>query len=155
MFKKVEVFTDGSCLGNPGPGGYGVIVYSGGYKKTFSGGFYLTTNNRMEMMATIIALESLRERSIVELSTDSQYVQKGITSWMYVWKQRSWRTVNHQVVKNIDLWRRLDRVISYHHMTWKWIKGHNGHADNESCDELARFAALNPTLDDLGYNFVT
>ncbi|VFP78839.1 Ribonuclease HI [Candidatus Erwinia haradaeae] len=152
MCKKVEVFTDGSCLGNPGPGGYGVIMYSDGYKKTFSAGFYLTTNNRMEMMAAIVALESLRNRSVVVLSTDSQYVQQGISIWMTAWKKRSWRTVNRQVVKNIDLWKRLDEAISYHHMTWQWIRGHNGHIENESCDTLARFAAAHPTFDDLGYS---
>ncbi|VFP82129.1 ribonuclease HI [Candidatus Erwinia haradaeae] len=154
MCKKVEVFTDGSCLGNPGPGGYGVIMYSEGYKKTFSAGFYLTTNNRMEMMAAIVALESLRDRSEVVLNTDSTYVQQGITSWMATWKQRSWRTVNRQVVKNIDLWKRLDKAISCHHMTWQWIRGHNGHVENESCDRLARFSAEHPTLDDLGYSFI-
>ncbi|VFP88252.1 ribonuclease HI [Candidatus Erwinia haradaeae] len=151
MLKKVEVFTDGSCLGNPGQGGYCAIVRYGRHEKTFSSGFYLTTNNRMEIMAAIAGLEALTKPCIVVLSTDSQYVRQGITLWIYNWKKRGWKTVDNQKVKNIDLWQRLEKAIIQHHMTWKWVKGHIGHIDNERCDEIAKNAAENPTLYDFGY----
>ncbi|VFP87262.1 Ribonuclease HI [Candidatus Erwinia haradaeae] len=151
MLKKVEVFTDGSCLGNPGQGGYCAIIRYGRHEKTFSGGFYLTTNNRMEIMAAIAGLEALTKPCIVMLSTDSQYVKQGITLWICNWKKRGWKTVDNHKVKNIDLWQRLEKAITQHHMTWKWVKGHIGHIDNERCDEMARTAAGNPTLYDFGY----
>lgn len=151
MLKQVEIFTDGSCLGNPGPGGYGAIMRYGKHEKTFSAGFRLTTNNRMEMMAAIVALEALTQPCAVVLSTDSQYVRQGITSWIHNWKKRGWKTTDKKPVKNVDLWKRLDAALSHHDITWKWVKGHAGHIENERCDELARNAAGNPTLDDVGY----
>ncbi|KQN63020.1 ribonuclease HI [Erwinia sp. E602] len=151
MLKQVEIFTDGSCLGNPGPGGYGAILRFGKHEKEFSAGFRLTTNNRMEMMAAIVALEALNEQCNVVLSTDSQYVRQGITSWIHNWKKRGWKTADKKPVKNVDLWQRLDKALSHHEIQWKWVKGHAGHVENERCDELARSAAGKPTADDIGY----
>lgn len=151
MLKQVEVFTDGSCLGNPGPGGYCAILRYRGKEKIFSAGYHLTTNNRMEMMAAIIALEALTEQCAVILSTDSQYVRQGITQWIHNWKKRNWQTTDKKPVKNIDLWQRLDSALSQHQIHWQWVKGHAGHPENERCDELARTAASHPTEDDTGY----
>lgn len=150
MLKQVEIFTDGSCLGNPGP------VATARYcaisrRKTFSEGFRLTTNNRMEMMAAIVALEALTVPCAVTLSTDSQYVHQGITSWIHNWKKRGWKTADKKPVKNVDLWQRLDQAIQRHTVKWEWVKGHAGHPENERCDELAREAAGKPTQDDVGY----
>ena len=152
MSDKIEIFTDGSCIGNPGPGGYSAIIYMNESKKILNGGYYLTTNNRMELMATIIALETLLKPYHVFLSTDSQYVRQGITSWIYNWKESHWKTVNKKTVKNIDLWKRLDNALSIHKIEWIWIKGHNGNINNEYCDILARQAANNPSFNDLGYS---
>ncbi|WP_457913527.1 ribonuclease HI [Candidatus Gillettellia adelgis] len=152
MLKKVEIFTDGSCLGNPGPGGYGIIIRYKQVEKLFSMGYHLTTNNRMELMATIVALEALIPPCNIILKTDSQYVHQGITQWVFNWKKRGWKTANKQPVKNIDLWKHLDLVIHRHHITWKWVKGHVGHIENERCDVLARDAASHPTQKDNGYN---
>ncbi|AWK13268.1 ribonuclease HI [Candidatus Fukatsuia symbiotica] len=151
MRKQVEIFTDGSCLGNPGRGGYGAILRYKQYEKTFSGGYHLTTNNRMELMAAIIALEALTSSCEVRLSTDSQYVRQGISQWIHNWKKRGWRTTNRTAVKNVDLWQRLDSAIQHHQVTWIWVKGHAGHLENERCDELARIVANTPTEDDIGY----
>ncbi|GAB2934645.1 hypothetical protein GCM10011328_00060 [Hafnia psychrotolerans] len=151
MTKQVEIFTDGSCLGNPGPGGFGAILRYKQHEKEFSAGFRLTTNNRMEMMAAIVALEALSSPCEVTLSTDSQYVRQGITSWIHNWKKRGWKTADKKPVKNVDLWQRLDAAIQGHTLNWMWVKGHAGHPENERCDVLAKEAAGNPTLDDLGY----
>lgn len=151
MLKQVEIFTDGSCLGNPGPGGYGAIMRYRQHEKTFSAGYRLTTNNRMELMAAIVALEALKEHCEVVLSTDSQYVRQGITQWIHNWKKRGWKTAEKKPVKNVDLWQRLDAALGQHKIKWEWVKGHAGHPENERCDELARAAASHPTLDDVGY----
>ncbi|MGL9759745.1 MAG: ribonuclease HI [Symbiopectobacterium sp.] len=152
MTKQVEIFTDGSCLGNPGPGGYSVVLRYKQHKKTLSGGYRLTTNNRMELMAAIAALEALTTPCTVVLSTDSQYVRQGITRWIHNWKLKGWKTADKKLIKNIDLWQQLDAAIQRHTMRWEWIKGHAGHSENEKCDELARqMAASHPTQDDTGY----
>ncbi|MEA9390702.1 ribonuclease HI [Acerihabitans sp. TG2] len=151
MQKQVEIFTDGSCLGNPGPGGYGAILRYKQHEKIFSAGYRLTTNNRMELMAAIVALEALKDPCEVVISTDSQYVRQGITKWIHNWKKRGWKTTDKKPVKNVDLWQRLDLAIQTHVLRWDWVKGHAGHPENERCDELARSAAGNPALDDIGY----
>ncbi|MDC9821827.1 ribonuclease HI [Pectobacterium polonicum] len=151
MRKQVEIFTDGSCLGNPGPGGYGALLRYKQHEKALSAGYRLTTNNRMELMAAIAALETLTTDCDVVLSTDSQYVRQGITSWIHNWKKRGWKTADKKPVKNVDLWKRLDTAIQRHSVRWEWVKGHAGHPENERCDELARAAASAPTLDDIGY----
>ncbi|PHM69147.1 ribonuclease HI [Xenorhabdus kozodoii] len=151
MNKQVEIFTDGSCLGNPGPGGYGVLLRYQQREKTLSGGYFRTTNNRMELMAAIIGLESLKRPCTVILTTDSQYVRQGITQWIHNWKKRGWKKADKSPVVNIDLWQRLDNAISLHDIDWRWVKGHAGHRENEQCDELARTAANHPTQADNGY----
>ncbi|EHM46225.1 ribonuclease HI [Hafnia alvei ATCC 51873] len=151
MLKQVEIFTDGSCLGNPGPGGYGAILRYKQHEKTLSAGYYLTTNNRMELMAAIVALETLKDPCSVILCSDSQYVRQGITQWIHNWKKRGWKTADKKPVKNVDLWQRLDLAIQPHKIEWVWIKGHAGHIENERCDELARAAAGSPDRDDTGY----
>jgi ribonuclease HI len=151
--KSVEIFTDGSCLGNPGPGGYGVILRYKGREKELNQGYQNTTNNRMELLAAIIGLESLKEPCAVTLYTDSQYVKQGIESWLANWKKRNWKTANRDDVKNKDLWQRLDAINQQHKVTWRWVKGHAGHAENERCDELARSAASGKNLlVDSGFN---
>ncbi|MGL4269014.1 MAG: ribonuclease HI [Plesiomonas sp.] len=151
MQKQIALFTDGSCLGNPGPGGYGIVLRYRQHEKQLSGGFHLTTNNRMELLAAIVGLESLTEPCHVDLTTDSQYVRQGITSWIHNWKKRGWKTAAKQPVKNADLWQRLDLAAARHDVAWHWVKGHAGHRENELCDQLARSAAENPTQDDTGY----
>ncbi|MBS9423663.1 ribonuclease HI [Photorhabdus caribbeanensis] len=151
MSKQVEIFTDGSCLGNPGPGGYGVLLRYQQHEKTLSEGFYHTTNNRMELMAAIIGLETLTRPCKIVLTTDSQYVRQGITQWIHNWKKRGWRKADKSPVSNVDLWQRLDQAISRHDIDWLWVKGHAGHDENERCDELARTAANSPTETDTGY----
>lgn len=151
MTKQLEIYTDGSCLGNPGPGGYGAILRYKQHEKELSAGFYLTTNNRMELLAAITALESLKEPCKVTLTSDSQYVRQGITKWIINWKKRGWKTADKKDVKNKDLWQRLDAQAHYHEITWHWVKGHAGHEENERCDNLARHGAENPTLDDKNY----
>ena len=137
---KVIIFTDGACSGNPGPGGWGALLRYGDIEKELSGGELETTNNRMEMMAAIKALESLKRPIHVELYTDSVYVRDGITKWIQGWKARGWKTANKKPVKNIDLWQRLEDAIGSHSIDWHWVKGHAGYADNELVDELARNA---------------
>ncbi|WP_036800987.1 MULTISPECIES: ribonuclease HI [Photobacterium] len=151
MTKQVEIFTDGSCLGNPGPGGYGTVLRYKQHEKELSDGFFMTTNNRMELLAAIVGLSSLKEPCQVDLTTDSQYVRQGITQWIHNWKKRGWKTADKKPVKNADLWQRLDDEAQRHHITWHWVKGHAGHPENERCDELARTAAESPSKDDTGY----
>ncbi len=134
---EVEIFTDGACRGNPGPGGWGALLRFGSQEKTLSGAERDTTNNRMEMMAAIMALESLKRKCKVKLTTDSQYVLKGLTEWMPGWKKRGWKTAGRQPVKNVDLWKRLDKVASGHEIEWQWVRGHTGHPENELADQLA------------------
>ena len=135
---RVEIFTDGACSGNPGPGGWGAILRWNGTEKELKGGEAETTNNRMELMAAIQALETLTRPVKADLYTDSTYVQKGITEWIYSWKKRGWKTAAKKPVKNADLWRRLDDAIERHDVAWYWVKGHAGHPENERADELAR-----------------
>ena len=133
----VEIHTDGACRGNPGPGGWGVLLRSNGTEKELYGGEAETTNNRMELMAAIRALEALKRPSRVKLYTDSIYVMKGITTWIHSWKKKGWRTADKKAVKNEDLWRQLDELRSKHEVEWHWVKGHAGHPENERADELA------------------
>ncbi len=135
--KKVEIFTDGACKGNPGPGGWGALLRYGGVEKSLYGGEAETTNNRMELTAAIKALAALKHPCEVVLTTDSQYVRKGITEWMVRWKLNQWRTADKKPVKNQDLWQLLDELSSKHHIQWNWIKGHSGHRENEIADQLA------------------
>jgi len=137
MTNTVEIFTDGACSGNPGPGGWGVLLRCAGTEKELSGGEKATTNNRMELMAAIMGLESLTRPSEVKLYTDSQYVQKGITEWIHGWIKRGWKTADKQPVKNADLWQRLYEAKSRHKVDFIWVRGHNGHAENERVDALA------------------
>lgn len=134
---KVELFTDGACRGNPGPGGWGALLRYGEVEKSLYGGERETTNNRMELMAAIEALRALKKPSQVVLTTDSQYVRKGITEWIANWKRRNWRTANKQPVKNKDLWQTLDALCQSHDIEWRWVKGHSGHRENEIADQLA------------------
>ena len=138
---QVTLITDGSCLGNPGPGGWAAILRSNGKKKELSGAEPQTTNNRMEMMAVCEGLESLNRRCEVVVEIDSQYVKNGITTWIDSWKKRGWKTAAKKPVKNQDLWMRLDKAVSEHDIEWRWVKGHADHDDNNRCDELAREAA--------------
>lgn len=134
---KVEIYTDGACRGNPGPGGWGALMVSGQHKKEIFGGELDTTNNRMELTAVIEALTALSRPCEIVLHTDSQYVQKGITEWIHNWKARGWRTASKAPVKNADLWQALDAAQSRHRVDWRWVRGHNGHDGNERADELA------------------
>ena len=134
----VEIATDGACKGNPGPGGWGALIRSGAHEKELSGGEALTTNNRMELMAAIEALNALKRPCAVTLSTDSRYVMDGLTKWIHGWKRNGWRTADKKPVKNADLWQRLDAALKAHTVRWHWIKGHAGHAENERADQLAR-----------------
>ena len=134
----IEIFTDGACSGNPGPGGWGAILRKGATEKELFGGDALTTNNRMEMMAVIEALRALKGPVQARVHTDSQYVQKGISEWIHGWKRRGWKTASKEPVKNEDLWRELDRLAAQHKIEWIWVKGHAGHPENERADVLAR-----------------
>ena len=140
--ETIEVFTDGACLGNPGKGGWGVLIRGHGMERELSGGELKTTNNRMELMAAIRGLEALREPSKVILTTDSTYVKDGITSWIINWKRNGWKTATRKPVKNIELWLRLDAVVEQHDVTWCWVKGHSGNVENERVDQLARSQAM-------------
>lgn len=133
----VEVFTDGACRGNPGPGGWGVILRYGDHEKELFGGEADTTNNRMEMTAVIKALQALKRECRVVITTDSMYVKQGITQWIDNWKRRGWRKADKSPVKNVDLWKQLDQLVTNHRVEWHWVKGHSGHAENERADELA------------------
>ena len=140
--KTVTLITDGSCLGNPGQGGWAAILRFGDHHRELWGSEQHTTNNRMELMAVIASLDTLKERCQVSVEIDSEYVKNGITSWIHNWKRRGWMTSAKKPVKNADLWKKLDQAVSRHDMKWKWVKGHAGHADNNRCDELAREAAI-------------
>lgn len=135
--QHVEIATDGACKGNPGKGGWGVVLRMGGVEKELSGGEKHTTNNRMELMAVIEALRALKRPCIVNIYTDSQYVQKGISEWIHGWKARGWKTADKKPVKNADLWQALDEAQKPHRITWHWVRGHNGHPGNERADALA------------------
>lgn len=135
--KQIELFTDGACKGNPGPGGWGALLRYGDVEKKLCGGEANTTNNRMELMAAIEGLKALKESCQVNLTTDSQYVRQGITSWMHGWKKNGWKTSARKPVKNADLWRLLDEQVNRHNVQWFWVKGHSGHRENEIADELA------------------
>lgn len=137
MNQAVEIYTDGACRGNPGPGGWGAVLIAGPHRKTLHGGEPETTNNRMELTAAIEALNALKRPSRVALHTDSRYVMHGITEWMHNWKKRGWKTANRKPVKNKDLWMALDDAIARHDVTWKWVKGHDGDPGNEEADRLA------------------
>jgi ribonuclease HI len=134
----VEIFTDGACSGNPGPGGWGALLRWRGEERELWGGDPDTTNNRMELMAAIQALESLKRPVTATLFTDSVYVKDGITKWIHNWKVRGWKTASKKPVKNVDLWQRLDKALAQHDVDWRWVKGHAGHPENERADELAR-----------------
>jgi ribonuclease HI len=136
--KRVEIFTDGACSGNPGPGGWGAVLRYGDTEKELSGGEAETTNNRMELMAAIAALEALTRPMDVLLTTDSTYVKDGITKWIHGWKRNGWKTAAKKPVKNADLWQRLEAATERHRVEWAWVKGHAGHPENERADELAR-----------------
>ncbi len=135
---KVVMFTDGACSGNPGPGGWGVILVSGAHSKELTGGEATTTNNRMELMAAISGLEALKKTALVEIHTDSMYLRDGITKWVHGWKRNGWRTADKKPVKNVELWQRLLLAVERHEIDWRWVKGHAGHDENERADELAR-----------------
>lgn len=137
----VQAWTDGACKGNPGPGGWGVLLRQGAHEKTLHGGEAHTTNNRMELMAVIQALQALKRRCVVTVHTDSAYVQKGMTEWLPNWKRRNWRTAGRQPVKNADLWQRLDALSAQHELHWRWVKGHAGDPGNERADALANLGA--------------
>ena len=141
----VEIFTDGACRGNPGPGGWGAVLRSAGREREIYGSEPATTNNRMELTAAIRALEALRERCKVSLYTDSQYLRQGITEWLANWKKRGWRTADRKPVKNQDLWLRLEELTAIHDIEWHWVRGHDGHPENERADGLA-----NRGIDELG-----
>lgn len=138
---RVIIHTDGACSGNPGPGGWGAILQYGARTREMKGGEAFTTNNRMELMAAIAALEALKRPCQVDVHTDSQYLRQGITGWIKGWKRNGWRTANKEPVKNVDLWQRLDAVVTRHQVIWHWVKGHAGNAGNERADQLAREGA--------------
>ena len=150
--KKVTIYTDGSCLGNPGPGGYGALIRYGAHEKEIAQGYQLTTNNRMELLAAIEAIKALSERCQVDLYTDSTYVKNGINQWIHNWKKRGWKTSDKKPVKNADLWQALDEAVKSQDIQWHWVKGHSGHPENDRVDLLARSAAESSELiADIGY----
>ena len=136
--KKIEIYTDGACSGNPGPGGWGAVLRFQGKEKEISGGNRSTTNNQMELQAAIEALKALKESCVVDLYTDSQYLRQGITLWIHNWKKNGWKTADKKPVKNQEHWVELDGLVKKHTINWHWLKGHAGHPENERCDELAR-----------------
>lgn len=138
--QEVEIFTDGACKGNPGPGGWGAVLRYKGTQKHLNGAEADTTNNRMELTAALMALNALKRPCRVKLTTDSEYLRKGITEWIHGWKQKGWRTAGKQPVKNADLWQALDAAVQRHQIEWRWVKGHSGHPENELADELANQA---------------
>ena len=138
MSGRVAIWTDGACSGNPGPGGWGAVLCYDGHEKELSGGEALTTNNRMELLAAISALEALSRPCPVDLHTDSQYLRGGVTGWINNWKRNGWRTADKKPVKNAELWQRLDAALKPHQVRWHWVKGHAGHDENERADQLAR-----------------
>jgi ribonuclease HI len=148
--KKIKMITDGSCLGNPGPGGWACILRFGAHKREMWGYAPHTTNNRMELTAPIEGLRALKERCAVEIVTDSEYVKNGITTWIHGWKRKGWMTAAKKPVVNRDLWEELDRLVSSHNVKWEWTKGHASHEDNNRCDELAQRAAREQRSSDPG-----
>lgn len=148
MLKQIEIYTDGSCLGNPGPGGYATILKYKQIEKILSQGFFKTTNNRMELLAAIVAFEKLKEPCQIKLYSDSQYLRNGIANWIHGWKKNCWKTSNKKIVKNVDLWVRLDKLVQTHKIEWIWVKGHAGHIENERCDAIAKSMAESPNLHD-------
>ncbi|MCW5197667.1 ribonuclease HI [Buchnera aphidicola] len=152
MKKIIKIFTDGSCLGNPGPGGFCTIIKYKNIIKKFSKGFILTTNNRMELISVIIGLEKVKISSYIHIHTDSKYVKNGITKWINNWKKNNWITQNKKKVKNIDLWKRLNKMVEKHiKVKWSWIKSHSGQKENEECDIEAKKSAKYPNKKDYGY----
>lgn len=152
MVKQIEIFTDGACLGNPGPGGYAALLRYGPQERVLSAGYRLTTNNRMELLAAIVALEQLKEPCQGSITTDSQYVCQGITQWIQQWKRRGWKRAGQKPLLNSDLWQRLELACQPHQLQWHWVRGHSGHLENERCDRLAQQAATTQaTLEDEGY----
>ncbi|MBS0271386.1 MAG: ribonuclease HI [Proteobacteria bacterium] len=143
MTEKVEIYTDGACQGNPGPGGWGVILRCKGQEKELSGYDPATTNNRMELQAAIEGIKILKRSVEVDLYTDSQYVRNGITKWLFQWKKNNWRLSDKTPVKNQELWEELDKLVQSHHISWHWVRGHSGHPENERADALARSAIEN------------
>jgi len=137
---RVDIYTDGACSGNPGPGGWGSVLLYNGHRRELSGGERATTNNRMELRAVIAAMQALTRPCSVTIHTDSVYVMKGITEWLAQWKRRNWRTAGKQAVKNVELWQELENVLEPHDVSWRWVKGHSGVPENERADELARMA---------------
>jgi len=137
MSETIEIYTDGACKGNPGPGGWGALLVWGGHERELFGGEPATTNNRMELQAVIEALRALKRPMQVVVHTDSQYVQKGITEWLRNWKARGWKTADRKPVKNVDLWQQLDELVAGHEVHWRWVRGHAGHPGNERADALA------------------
>jgi len=137
MSETIDIYTDGACKGNPGPGGWGALLKWGGHERELFGGEAATTNNRMELMAVIEALRALKRPMDVVVHTDSQYVHKGITEWMRNWKARGWKTADRKPVKNVDLWQQLDELVAAHRVRWQWVRGHSGHPGNERADALA------------------
>ncbi len=150
MADRVEMYTDGACRGNPGPGGWGVLLRFGEAEKTLHGGERKTTNNRMELTAVIKGLEALKKSCRVTITTDSKYVLSGITEWMPNWKKRNWKTASKKPVLNVELWQRLDALVSQHEIEWEWVKGHSGHHENEIADQLA-----NQGIDELDWQVST
>ncbi len=142
--ERVDIYTDGACSGNPGPGGWGALLVSGDHTREISGAAPATTNNRMELMAAIAALEALKRPVRAVLHTDSKYLRDGITAWINKWKTNGWRTAARKPVKNIDLWQRLDTALARHEVEWRWVRGHSGHPENERADALAREALAQP-----------
>lgn len=150
--KEIEIFCDGSSLGNPGPGGYGVILRYGSYEKELSRGYKITTNNRMELLGALAALSALKEPCKVTLYSDSNYVIQGMTAWRFSWRKNDWDNARKKNLKNLDLWQQLDKEAQKHDITWQWVKGHNGHPENERCDILAKNAVKSQDLiEDKGY----
>jgi ribonuclease HI len=140
--QRVTIYTDGACSGNPGPGGWGAVLTFGKHAKELKGGEAMTTNNRMELMAAISALEALKFPCVVDLHTDSKYLQDGISKWIHGWKKNGWKTTDKKPVKNVDQWLRLDEALKHHQVKWHWVKGHAGHTMNERADQLARDAIV-------------
>lgn len=151
MRKQIEIYTDGSCLGNPGAGGIGILLRYKQHEKHISKGYFLTTNNRMELLAVIEALNMLNQPCDIQLYSDSQYMRKGITEWIFNWKKKNWKTSSGKPVQNQDLWQWLDNAVQKHQIHWHWVKGHAGHKENEICDQLAKQGAENPSFEDTGY----
>ena len=150
--KEIEIFCDGSSLGNPGSGGYGVILRYGSYEKELSRGYKITTNNRMELLGALAALSALKEPCKVTLYSDSNYVIQGMTAWRFSWRKNDWDNARKKNLKNLDLWQQLDKEAQKHDITWQWVKGHNGLTENERCDILAKNAAKSQDLiEDKGY----